>query len=347
VASGTNVVQPVSSGTSPGRTILLWVLVVLSCVLVVLSTIAVGVQQLLLNTDRWTAMVGPLATNPTVQSSVADTTSMLALNALDVRGRVASLPGPVQSVAGPIEAAIAGFVDNQALRLMQSPQFPALWTDLNRTVHPALVQLLRGQTPPGGVVSVDDGAVQINTAVLVSALLERVAQVAPDVLSGQLPAALANSATPPSQLQQRIADAVGRQLPADFGRVTVIQASGLATAQRAVQVLDTTTWALLVAALVSIVITLLVSTDRGLTVLRLGAGVALGMVLGGIALFALQDSLMAAMAGQPFSAVLQAIVGAAVEGLVTFMIVVFFVAAGVAAVAWVARARRTASAVGS
>src|SRR5580765_5937333 len=74
-----------STGTS-GRSIAVWVLIVVSCVLMVLATLAVGLQQVLLNTDRWTAAIAPLARNPTVQASVADTAAGLTLNALDVRG---------------------------------------------------------------------------------------------------------------------------------------------------------------------------------------------------------------------------------------------------------------------
>ncbi len=45
--------------SSEQRTLVVWVLIDLSCALVVLGTIAVGVQQLLLNTDRWVSPVGP------------------------------------------------------------------------------------------------------------------------------------------------------------------------------------------------------------------------------------------------------------------------------------------------
>jgi hypothetical protein len=337
-----NAVPPVSTDHSAGRTAAVWVLIVVSCLLVVLSTLTVGVQQLLLNTDRWVATVGPLASNATVQSSLADTAAMLTLNALDLHGRAASLPAPLQSVAAPIEAAIASFVDDQALKLVESPQFPVLWTDLNQTVHPVLVRMLRGETPPGGAVTVNDGAVQVNAAVLVPAVLERIAQVAPDVLAGQLPAAVANGAAAPGQLQQRIAEAVGRQLPPDFGHITLMQSSTLATAQRAVQILDNATWLLVVAAVIAIVAALFLSADRGLTTLRLGIGVGLGMLIAGALLYAAQNTMMAALAGQPLSGAVQTALAAAIGSLAQFMFVVFLVSVAVAALAFVAR-RRSAS----
>ena len=212
--------------------------------------------------------------------SVADTAAGLTLNALDVRGRAASLPAPLRGLAGSVEATTATFVNDQALRLVQSPQFPELWVSLNQAVHPALVQLLRGQTPPGDAVAMSNGEVQLNMLVLVPALVERLEQVAPDLLAGQLPAGLSGG-SPPSQLQRSLASAVGRLLPPDFGYVTLMQSSSLAAAQRAVQVLDNLAWVLVVAALVSIALTLVLSVDRWRTALWLAVGVVLGMPLAG------------------------------------------------------------------
>jgi hypothetical protein len=339
----TPTVEPTPGRDTSSRAIAVWVLIVLSCSLVVLATIAVGVQQVLLNTDRWTAAVGPLATNPTVQSSVADTAAALALNALDVPGRVASLPAPLRGLSGSVEAALATFVDDQALRLVQSPRFPELWVGLNQTLHPALVQMLRGQPPSGGAITVVNGEVQVNTSVLVAALLERVGQLAPDMLDGQLPAGVINGATPPNELQQRVVGALGRQLPPEFGYVSVMQASSLATAQRAVQTLDSVTWLLLVAGLISTVVTLVVSVDRRLTTLRLGIGVALGMLVAGVGLIWVQNMLVSSVAGYPISGAAQAAIAAVFGSLGQFMVTVGVVAAIVALVAYVAGRREWAT----
>src|SRR4051812_24461352 len=292
------------NAATTGRGILVWALIVVSSVLIVLATLAVGVQQVLLTTDRWTAAVAPLATNPTVQASVADAAAGLTLNALDLRSRAATLPAPIRGLAGSVEASMATFVNDQALHLVQSPRFPDLWVGLNQSVHPAVVQLLRGQTPPGGAVRLDNGEVQVNVVVLVPALVERVEQIAPDVLAGPLPTGLASGASA-SQLQQSLASAVGRQIPPDFGYVTVMQASSLATAQRAVQLLDNLTWVLVAGAVVSMVLTIVLAADRFRATLWLGIGVALGMLLAGGALLAVQNTLVAALAGHPISGAAQ------------------------------------------
>ncbi|MBV9357078.1 MAG: hypothetical protein JO023_16320 [Chloroflexi bacterium] len=328
---------------SSGSTVITWVLVVVSSVLVVLATLAVGIQQVLLNTDRWVAVVGPLATNPIVQASMAETAATLTLDALDLQGRVQSLPTPVQSLAGPVEATLATFVDDQALHLVQSSQFAELWVGLNRTAHLGLVQLLRGETPADGAVRVTDGQVELNLLVLAPALLQRLGQAAPDLLAGQPPAGLPDRSTPPSQLRERLRDAVGHQLPADFGYVPLMEASRLEAAQRAVQLLDRVTWALVVAAVAAIVLTLIVSVERRLTALRLGVAVAFGIVLAALTLLAGQNRLLMSLAGRPIGSAAQAALGAVLVSLAQYMLIVFVVAGLIALVAYVAGPRARAS----
>jgi hypothetical protein len=299
------------------RSIVVWVLTVVSCVLVVLSTVALGVQQILLNTDRWVAVVGPLASNPTVQSSVADAVSAVTLNALDVQGRAQSLPGPLARVAASADTRVATVVDSTALQVVQSDQFQSLWTDVNRAAHEQIVEILRGQVPAGDAVTVSNGEVEVNVLAVVQALIQRAQPAAPDVVGGPL------------------FQAVRGQLAPDFGYVGVVQASTLATAQRTVQLIDDVTLGLLVMALVLLIVTLAVSSQRRVTTQWLGAGVALGLVLAWIGLLVVQSRVMSVLGDRPISAAVETAVGAVVMNLAQGMLVVFVVAAGISAGAFV------------
>src|SRR5262249_25483306 len=149
--------------------------------------VVLGVQQVLLNTDRWVDVVGPLASDPGVQSSVADTAALLTGTALDVPGRVQSPPPPVPNLALPAQAAIASFVDEQALRLVQSPQFRTVWVDVNRSAHRGAIELLRGGAVADGALRIADSQVQLNLVVLTRLLMQRLQQLAPDLLMSALP----------------------------------------------------------------------------------------------------------------------------------------------------------------
>ena len=297
--------------------LLVWILIVLSSVAVVLATLAVGVQQLVLNTDRWVATVGPLASDPTVQSSVANAAATQALNAMDVQRRVQSLPPAVQRLVAPAESGIDTFVHDQALNIAQSPQFATVWTDVNRTAHPAVVQLLRGETPANAVLRVSDGELQVNLLALEPGLAQRLQQLPVNPLTAA---------------------------PADFGYVSLASARGLATAQQAVQFLDRATLVLIVAAIGLILASLFISSDRRRTVLNLGLGVAIGMLLLGIVLFATQGALVAPFADRPIGPAVQVALLAELMSLAQLMLAVFIAAAVVALVAFmIGRRGATAS----
>jgi hypothetical protein len=297
------------------RSTLAAALTVLSCVVIVLATIALGVQQTLLNTDRWVAVVGPLASDPTVQSSVAQTTSAMALNAIDVQGRTQSLPGPVRNLTAPLQSSVSTFVTDQAQQLVASPQFAQLWVSANRTIHGALVQVLRGEPSANGVVRISGGQVQVNLVMLMPALLQR--------------------------LQQQAPAAILSQLPTDFGYVSIGQVSTLATLQRAVQSLDTVTLGLVVASPLLVVVTLMVADDRRRTVMWLGIGVALGLVFAGVALVLSELFAMATLNGQPISGAAQVALSAMLVSIGIGMLVVFVVAVAAALVAGLRGERRT------
>jgi hypothetical protein len=297
---------------------LVWVLIVLSSIAVVLATFAIGVQQVVLNTDRWVATVGPLASDPTVQTSVANAAATQALSAIDVQGRVQALPSAVQRLVAPAESGLDSFVHDQALNIAQSPQFATAWTNVNRTAHPVLVQLLRGETPPNSVLRVSNGELQVNLVELAPGLTQRLQQLPVNPLAAA---------------------------PADFGYVSLASAQGLATAQQAVQFLDRATLLLIVAAIVLILASLFISSDRRRTVLRLGLGVAIGMLLLGIVLFATQGVLLASVAERPIGPAVQVALTAELMSLAQFMLVVFIAAAVVALVAYVMGRRGAATSV--
>jgi hypothetical protein len=296
------------------RTSLAAALTFLSCLAIVLATLLFGVQQTLLNTDRWVSVVGPLASDPSVQASVAETTAAMTLNALDVQGRTQSLPRPLQRVASPVESTVSTFVDQQTQQIVQSPQFAQLWVNANQAIHQSLVQLLRsGEAPSNGAVKISDGQVEVNLLMLTPALRDRL-QSAPSALVSQL--------------------------PPDFGYVTIAQDSTLATLERAVQGLDAVTLLLLLATPVLVIVTLVVSPNRRSTLLWLGIGVALGLVVAAGVVLLAEALVMGSVAGQPISGAVQAALLAVFVSLGIGMLIVLIAAVAVALVAGLTGRRR-------
>jgi hypothetical protein len=282
---------------------------------IVLATMAVGVQQTLLNTDRWVAVVGPLASDPQVQSSVAAATTAMTIDA--VQSRTQALPRPLSALAAPLESALSTAVNNVTTQLVQAPQFATLWVTANRAIHQAFVQLLRGSDPSGsGAVKIDNGQVEVNWLMLTPALLDR--------------------------LQLGATSAIVSQLPSDFGYVSIAQAGTLATMQQAVQALDRVTLALVLASPILVVVTLIVSTHRRRTIMWLGIGVALGMLVVAVALFVAQGAVMTSLAGRPITGAVQATMVAMDVSIGIGMLVVFMIAAATALIAGLTGRREAA-----
>ena len=135
--------------------------------------------------------------------------------------------------------------------------------------------------------------------------------------------------------QQLPANLLPSTPPADFGYINLASASSLATAQQVVQLLDRSTWVLVVAAILLIVIALGVSADRRVTALRLGVGIAIGTLAVGLGLLAAQGLIMSSVADRPISGALDAALSAVLLSLGQFVFVVFLAGAIVAVLAFV------------
>jgi hypothetical protein len=87
------------------------------------------------------------------------------------------------------------------------------------------------------------------------------------------------SAQPPQQAINKLSKALGVQLPSDFGQITLVQSSKLATVQRGVKAFDRLVIVLPIVTILLLALTLWLSVSRRRTALQLGAGVALLMIV--------------------------------------------------------------------
>jgi len=87
------------------------------------------------------------------------------------------------------------------------------------------------------------------------------------------------SADPPQQAVTMLSTALGVSLPANFGEVTLVKSSDLATVRQAVKAFDGLTLALPLITIALIALTLWLSVNRRRTVLQLAVGVSLLMIV--------------------------------------------------------------------
>ncbi len=253
-------------------------LVAVSCLLVLLSTTVVWAHRTLLNTGAFVGTVSPVFKDPAVASAVATRATDQLFTELDLQARLkASLPPKVSFAAAPIASATKGFVAGQLTSVLANPKFQDAWITALTFMHRDLVAVLRGQQ--NAAISTSNGYVVLNTVPLINQALGKVSGLASDLTGKNVTLPTITSADPPQQAVNKLSKALGVQLPSNFGEITLVKSSDLASVRQLVKAFDGLTLILPLVTIVLIALTLWLSVNRRRTVLQLAVGVALLMIV--------------------------------------------------------------------
>ena len=181
------VADPGPAGRQRWRTIVAVVLIVLGCVLAPLAGVAVWARNQVTNTDRYVRTVAPLASDPAIQTAVADQITAQVFAYLDVQGLTnqavdalaaqgvrPQLADQLRGFAGPLTSGIQGFVRTEVGKIVQSQAFADAWVQANRVAHQALVKALTGQGD--GAVTVANDTVSVNLAPFIQTVKQRLVE---------------------------------------------------------------------------------------------------------------------------------------------------------------------------
>jgi hypothetical protein len=304
---------PPTPGT--GRQVLVIVLVVLSCLSLLLTVLALWVHTSFLNTDHWVGTVGPLAQNPDVVETVSTYLADQVVSALDLQQRVdGALPGQLQFLGQVLTSASRDFVQGRIEDALKTSAFQNAWVAFNRTAHAQALAALRGQS---STVQISNDSLQVDAQPLIFAGLDWIQQQAPSLARLSSPLASLVGNQDPAAERQQLSQAVGRALPDDFGQVVLLQSPALGTAIRVVSILDALVWVLPIVTLVALAATVVLATDRRRILIGLGAGVAITFLIARVVLEQLQGGVVDAVMNPSARAATEAIVRAVTGDLVT------------------------------
>jgi hypothetical protein len=178
--------EPSRAGRGRGRWAGAIVLLLVAALLAPLSALATFTRSTVLDTDKYLAMVAPLANDPAVQEEISrritdavfeklrvEQLTTQTLDAIAARPRVEgvteNLPVQLSTFAQPISNAIRGFTQTQVSKLVASTTFQDAWVAANREAHASLVAALTGENTSAGV-SVTQGQVSVNLAAFITAI---------------------------------------------------------------------------------------------------------------------------------------------------------------------------------
>jgi hypothetical protein len=196
-----------------GRMLLARILVVLGAILAVASLIAGYVRFQALDTQNVENTAGDLIADPDIRNEVAATLVDQLYTNVDVEGILDQrLPADQKGLAGPIAGAIRLAADPAAQRVLERPAVQELWVRSIGRSHQALLKVLEDETGP---VTTENGDVVLDLRPLVIELGDRVA----------------------------IVGNVSQRLGPDAGRIKIMEADQLETAQDLTQLAKTLgTW---------------------------------------------------------------------------------------------------------
>jgi putative oligomerization/nucleic acid binding protein len=255
MSAGIDTPQPAVRAPGPGRgrSVGVWVVLVVAGFFLLLSTFAVWVDRVALNTNVFVDTSTELIEDKAIRKAVATRAVDELFDSVDVQAEMKQqLPKDFKSLSGPATAGLREASYRVVDRALEQPALQRLWALSLEQSHRTLVQVLEGQ---GSRASTDEGTVTLDLEQIV---LEAAGRVG-------------------------IRDQVEDNLPADVGRIEILRSDELDTAQNAFQLLRTLAWVLPILTLVAFALALLLARDRRRAVRGIGITTAVVGVLGLVA----------------------------------------------------------------
>ncbi len=191
------------------RMVIARVLVVLAAIFAVLAMLAGFIRYQALDNETFSQTAADLIANDLIRDQIALSLVEQLYANVDVSASLEErLPEDQQGLAGPIAAIGREVADRAAIRVLERPRAQELWVNSLSTTHEQLLRVLDDELT---AISTEDGAIVLNLQPLVIQLGDRVA----------------------------IFGRVAERLPADAGRIEIMEAQQLETAQDLTKLLET------------------------------------------------------------------------------------------------------------
>ena len=149
VSAAPTVVEPAVVAPTPRprrqrwRSVVATLLIVIGCILAPISVVAVWTKNLVTDTDQYVATVAPLASDPAIQSAIADKITAEVFTHLDVvgitnqavdalaeRGLPPLIATQLHALSQPLSSGVQSFVRDKVGEVMASDAFVNAWSPL-------------------------------------------------------------------------------------------------------------------------------------------------------------------------------------------------------------------------
>ena len=233
-----------------GRGIAVWVILVVAGLLLLLTSFAVWVDRVALNTQVFSDTSSELLDDKAIRNAVGTRAIDELFDNVDVQAEVeAQLPKDVKSLSGPATAALRQGSYEIIGRALEQPRLQQLFAISLEESHKTLVEVLEGG---GSRVSTQGGEVTLDLRQIIREAAERIG----------------------------IGEQVADKIPVDAGRIVILRSDQLDTAQDAFQLLNTLAWVLPLLTLVAFGFAVWLAEERRRAVRGIGFTLVVVGVLG-------------------------------------------------------------------
>ena len=238
---------------SRGRGAAVWVVLVVAGLLLLLSSFAVWIDRVALNTNQFADTSSSLLDDPAIRAAVANRAVDELFANVDVQAEVeGQLPSGYKGLAGPATAGLRQASYQIVDRALEQPRFQALFKTTVEETHRTLVEVLKGGGPR---VSTNNGEVTLDLRTIIQEAADRIG----------------------------IGKQVSDRLPENAGRIVILRSDELGTAQNVFELLKTLAWVLPLLALIAFGFAVWLARDRRRAVRGVGATLAVVGLVGLVA----------------------------------------------------------------
>jgi hypothetical protein len=312
------------------RSILAGIVLVLACLSILVTTVAVWTHQVALNTDRFTALVTDVVADPAVIDPISARISQQVVDAVGVQARIeARLPDPVKGLAAPLTVAIRDGIDRRLQIALANPRIQAALLRSVSFTHSQVVRMLRGDPDNINVV---DGYITLDVFPLIGDALAQLQD------EGLIPAGiqLPDLSTPdaPGALAQRLGSVLGITLPEGFGTIKLMPADKILAARTAVKAFDIIVIALIILSVVLVALALWLAQRRRRMLIFLAIGTIVAFVIARLLIRGVEGVIVGGIADQDLAGAVRSTLDAVFDDLRSLTLLILIVTAIVAVVAY-------------
>jgi hypothetical protein len=172
-------------GSRPWRRFPAWLLLVLGCIVLPIAVTGAWARGTIYSTDGFVNALGPIASEPAVQEAIATNLTDQIFERLALEERLQdAFPDRLGFLATPVVNQLEDWTNQLTLRLVESDEFPAIWTAALGAVHSTVVDFMNGS---GRVALGENGVIELDLSGLSTRIVDRLEQLGIEIPADERP----------------------------------------------------------------------------------------------------------------------------------------------------------------